>query len=65
MRSGRSFWAVVLIVLGFLFLAGNLGLLSTNIWRLFWPAFLVLMGVWFLVGSSSSGSMLDGLPRYP
>lgn len=56
MRSGRSFWAVVLIVLGFLFLAGNLGLLSTNIWRLFWPAFLVLMGVWFLVGSSSSGS---------
>lgn len=56
MRSGRSFWAVILIVLGFLFLAANLGLLSTNIWRLFWPAFLVLLGVWFLVGSTSGGS---------
>jgi hypothetical protein len=56
MRSGRLFWAVVLIVLGFLFLAGNLGLLSMNVWRLFWPAFLVLLGVWFLVGSSMKGS---------
>jgi hypothetical protein len=50
------FWAVVLIVLGFLFLGANLGLLSTNVWRLFWPAFLVLLGVWFLVGSSLKGS---------
>ena len=56
MRSGRMFWAVVLIVLGFLFLGANLGLLSTNVWRLFWPAFLVLLGVWFLVGSSLKGS---------
>lgn len=56
MRSGRLFWAVVLIVLGFLFLGANLGLLSTNVWRLFWPAFLVLLGVWFLVGSSLKGS---------
>jgi hypothetical protein len=59
MRSGRLFWAVVLIVLGFFFLASNLGLLSINVWNLFWPVFLVLLGVWFLVGSTlkSSGGM--------
>lgn len=56
MRSGRVFWAVVLIVLGVIFLAANMGLLSMNVWGLFWPVFLVLLGVWFLVGSSLKGS---------
>lgn len=55
MRSSRLFWAVVLIGLGFLFLATNLGILTVNVWRLFWPAFLVLLGIWFLIGSTVKG----------
>ena len=58
MRSGRVFWAVVLIILGFLFLISNLGILDINAWRLFWPAVLVLLGIWFLIGSTTGASEL-------
>jgi hypothetical protein len=51
MRQGRVFWAVVLILLGFMFLATNLGIFNINVWRLFWPVFLILLGVWFLLGN--------------
>ncbi len=53
MRSGRLFWAVILIGLGFLFLANNLGFITVNVWGLFWPVFLVLLGIWFLLGSTA------------
>jgi hypothetical protein len=49
------FWAVILVALGFLFLANNLGLIAVNVWSLFWPVFLILLGVWFLVGSQRGG----------
>ncbi len=51
MRSNRMFWAVLLILMGALFLGNNLGLFSFNVWSLFWPIFLILMGVWFLLGT--------------
>jgi len=50
MRTNRIFWAILLVGLGFLFLANNLGLMSINVWSLFWPAFIILLGIWFLLG---------------
>jgi hypothetical protein len=58
MRSNRVFWAIILVGLGFLFLANNLGLMSLNVWSLFWPAFLILMGIWFLIGTTRGTSGL-------
>jgi hypothetical protein len=59
MRSGKIFWAVVLIGLGFLFLISNLGILDINTWRLFWPGVLILLGIWFLIGSTTgAGEMI-------
>ena len=46
-RSGEMLGALILILLGLAFLAGNLGLLVLN-WNLVWPAFLVLLGVWLI-----------------
>jgi len=58
MRTNRVFWAAILVGLGFLFLANNLGLMSLNVWSLFWPAFLILLGIWFLFGSTRGTSGL-------
>ena len=40
MRTSRMFWAILLVGMGFLFLANNLGLVSIDVWGLFWPVFL-------------------------
>jgi hypothetical protein len=51
MRNSSVFWAVVLILVGLLFLLNNFGLLpqmSFNIWNLIWPIFLIALGVWFV-----------------
>ena len=56
MRTNRMFWAILLVGLGFLFLANNLGLMSINVWSLIWPAFLILLGISFLLGSSKSST---------
>ena len=51
MRSSRLFWALILILLGLLFLGNNLGVININVWTLIWPLFLILLGVWFLLGN--------------
>lgn len=51
MRSGSAFWAVVLILVGVLFLLNNFGLLPDlgfSMWSLIWPIFLIALGVWFV-----------------
>ena len=52
MRKNRIFWAVVLVVVGFLLLLSNLGLFNINLWNLFWPTLLIVLGVWFLIGTT-------------
>ena len=52
MRSNRIFWALILVLFGFVLLANNLGIISVNIWRFFWPVLLIVLGVWFLVGTA-------------
>jgi hypothetical protein len=52
MRTNRVFWAILLVGLGFLFLASNLGFITVNVWGLIWPAILILLGISFLIGTS-------------
>ncbi len=46
-NSSEIFFALVLILLGLLFLLGNLGLLVLN-WNLVWPGILILFGLWLV-----------------
>jgi hypothetical protein len=51
MRNASAFWAIVLILVGVLFLLNNFGLLpnlSFSIWNLIWPIILIALGVWFI-----------------
>jgi hypothetical protein len=52
MRTNRIFWALLLVGVGFLFLASNLGFISVNVWGLIWPIFLILLGIFFIIGTS-------------
>jgi hypothetical protein len=75
MRSGSVFWAIVLILVGVLFLLNNFGLLPNltfNVWNLIWPIFLIALGIWFVSrtfvrhaqGDAEPGSIpLDGASR--
>ncbi|MBI5653394.1 MAG: cell wall-active antibiotics response protein [Chloroflexi bacterium] len=47
MNSGRVFWAVVLIALGVVLLAGNLNLFRFR-WDMLWAVTLILVGIWFV-----------------
>src|SRR5690348_14034151 len=52
-RNPAAFWGVVLVILGVLFLLGNL---NVNIrWDLIWPIFLVALGVWLIAARIGPG----------
>lgn len=52
MRQGSFFWGAILVVIGFVLVLSNLGLLGNiNIWGLVWPIFLILLGAWVLFGT--------------
>ncbi len=55
MRRGNYFWGIVLVLLGALLLAQNLGLIPSNInvWSIFWALLLVGVGVWMLMRSNA------------
>ena len=53
MRRAGVFWGVVLLAVGALLLAQNLGLLPVSAGSLLWPLFLVLLGAWIVVGALS------------
>lgn len=51
MRNASAFWAIVLILVGLVFLLNNFGLLPNlgfSIWNLIWPIVLIALGVWFI-----------------
>jgi hypothetical protein len=48
---GSTFWGLVLVVIGVLFLLNSLGLLAVNAGNLIWPVFLIILGAWFLWGA--------------
>lgn len=47
-HSGEILVAVILIVVGLLFLASNLGTLPPLTWHLLWPLVLILFGAWLI-----------------
>lgn len=49
MRRSGIFFGVVIILLGAMLLAINLGVLSSRAWGFFWPVVIVLLGAWFLL----------------
>lgn len=51
MRKGSTFWGIVFILAGIIFLLNSLGLLAINVWNVIWPLFLVFLGVWVLWGA--------------
>lgn len=51
MRSGRVFWGLVLIIVGFFFLANQSGLLRLDP-GLLWPILVILFGVFVLLGTT-------------
>jgi hypothetical protein len=50
MRNSSIFWAVLLILAGILFLLGNFGILTIDVWSLLLPMFLIALGAWLVVG---------------
>ncbi|MEW5720247.1 MAG: cell wall-active antibiotics response protein LiaF [Chloroflexota bacterium] len=46
-NSGEAFFALALILIGALLLAGNLGWLAFN-WNIVWPLVLILFGAWLI-----------------
>jgi hypothetical protein len=44
------FWPATLVVMGFIFLASNLGMLPAEFWN-FWPMILIIVGLGGLVTS--------------
>jgi predicted membrane protein len=54
-NSGRVS-GIVLVCVGGLFLANNLGFIPWDIWHLFWPVMLILWGVGMLARSMDRGS---------
>lgn len=59
--SGNVVFAFLLIFLGFLFLANNLGIVSWTVWAdlwRFWPIVLILWGLQFLLGKSTFAQII-------
>jgi hypothetical protein len=50
MRRSALFFGTIIILLGAVLLAINLGVVTSRIWSFFWPLVLVLLGVWFIMG---------------
>jgi hypothetical protein len=50
MKRSALFFGSILVLLGVMLLAINMGFVDQTIWRFFWPLVLVLLGVWFLLG---------------
>jgi len=58
---GGSLDAILLIVIGFIFLLNNLGILSWEVWTVlwkFWPVILILAGVEITLGKSTLGRLM-------
>lgn len=50
MRRNSLFFGIVIILVGAVLLAINLGVVSVRAWTFFWPALIILAGIWFLLG---------------
>lgn len=60
--SWRVFWATVLIVVGVLFLLGNLNILPGNAWNYVFPTVLILFGLALVIGWRGGRRELERVP---
>jgi cell wall-active antibiotic response 4TMS protein YvqF len=60
--SKKVFWPVTLVLMGLIFLAYNLGLLSQQYWS-FWPIILIIVGLGGLVTSDREEWMCCSQPK--
>src|SRR5690606_41591191 len=51
MNRSSIFWGLVLLLIGSLLLADNLGFLNINFWTLVWPVLLIAVGAWLFIGA--------------
>ncbi|MCL4395892.1 MAG: cell wall-active antibiotics response protein [Chloroflexi bacterium] len=51
MERRSTFWGLVLVALGVLFLLQSLGIIAVNLWSLVWPVLLIVLGAWILLGA--------------
>ncbi|HAL57346.1 MAG TPA: hypothetical protein DCP63_12985 [Bacteroidetes bacterium] len=49
------YWGLILIALGIVYLASNLGYLELS-WRVYWPMALIVLGLGWIVTSFGSDS---------
>lgn len=52
------FWPATLVIMGFIFLASNMGLLPKEFWN-FWPLILIIVGLGGLITSDREEWMVD------
>ena len=60
MRRNQLFWGIVLLLIGGLMLANEMGIKLPNgmsLMELFWPLALIFAGVWVLVGVFFRGNV--------
>ncbi|MCX6055872.1 MAG: hypothetical protein NTZ74_13355 [Chloroflexi bacterium] len=48
MRKSALFSGTLVVLVGIILLAVNLGVVGTAIWSFFWPLVLILLGIWFI-----------------
>ena len=58
-KSGEVFFALCLILIGALLLAGTLGMLAFN-WNMVWPLVLILFGVWLVWRAFQPAHLIGG-----
>ncbi len=63
MKRSVLFLGSLLVLLGVVLLAINLGVVDHRIWRYFWPLALILVGAWFLLGPKFSKTALEVVER--
>lgn len=59
MHRNRTFWSLLLILIGVLLLLSNLGLLPVSVWPLIWPILLIALGLWILVRRAIGPARLE------
>ena len=58
----RVFWPAAAVVMGFIFLASNLGMLPREFWNL-WPLMLIVVGLGGLVTSDRDEWLMEPKKR--
>ncbi|MBT3249579.1 MAG: hypothetical protein HN846_02890 [Candidatus Pacebacteria bacterium] len=58
------FWPATLVVMGFIFLASNLGMLPKEFWN-FWPLILIIVGLGGLLTSDREEWLVDTTKKTP